>query len=131
MRMLSQLRTDLDFFPSPMEDRPGLVVRDPFQYSDATLIIPPALVACLEFFDGQRSELDLRAFLVRMTGDLQSGELAQHLVDALSGAGFLLDESFERRKTAAQRNFASSKVREPSHAGSGYPAEPMELAETL
>ena len=100
--MLPPLRVNLDFFPSPVEDRPGLVIRDPFQYSDATLIVPPALVACLECFDGQHSELDLRALLVRITGDLQSGELAQHLIDTLSAAAFLQDDNFERRKAEAE-----------------------------
>ena len=69
----------LDFMPSPVADKPGLVIRDPFHYSDATLIIPPALVACLEFFDGEHSELDLREYLVRITGDLDVGGLMQHL----------------------------------------------------
>ena len=41
--MLPRLRTNLDLFPSPVEDRPGLVIRDPFHFSDATLIIPPVL----------------------------------------------------------------------------------------
>ena len=71
--MLARLRTDLDFMPSPFEDRPGLVIRDPFHFSDATLIVPPALVACLEFFDGEHCELDLRAHLVQLTGDLDVG----------------------------------------------------------
>jgi AmmeMemoRadiSam system protein B len=129
--MLPPLRFNLDCFPSPVEDRPGLVIRDPFHYSDATLIVPPALVACLECFDGQHSELDLRALLVRITGDLQSGELAQHLIDTLSGAGFLQDDNFERRKNEAEHDFAASNVRQPAHAGSGYPAEAAALSETL
>lgn len=131
MRMLSRLRNDLDFFPSPVEDRPGLVIRDPFHYSDATLIIPPALVAGLEFFDGQQSELELRAFLVRISGDIKAGDLAQHLIDALSGAGFLQDDEFERRKTVARLDFANANVRKPSHAGSGYPEEAAELSTTF
>jgi AmmeMemoRadiSam system protein B len=129
--MLPPLRVNLDFFPSPVEDRPGLVIRDPFQYSDATLIVPPALVACLECFDGQHSELDLRALLVRITGDVQSGELARHLMDTLSAAAFLQDDNFEGRKAEAERDFATSDVRQPAHAGSGYPADPEALSETL
>jgi AmmeMemoRadiSam system protein B len=129
--LLSRLRANLDFFPSPMEDRPGLVIRDPYRYSDTTLIIPPALVPCLEFFDGERSDLDLRAYLVELTGDLQVGELQQHLVDALTGAGFLEDETLASRKEAAERAFAESPLREPVHSGGGYPDEPSALAETL
>ena len=129
--MLPRLRVNLDFFPSPVEDKPGLVIRDPFHYSDATLIVPTALVACLEFFDGQQSELDLRAFLVQITGDVQSGALAEHLIDTLSKAGFLEDEKFAQRKAEAERRFAESSVREATQAGSGYPSEAAELSETM
>src|SRR5271155_5248885 len=111
--MVARLRNNLDFFPSPVEEQPGLVIRDPFHYSGATLIVPPALVPSLEFFDGQRSELDLRAFLVRITGDVQAGDLARHLIDTLSNAGFLLDENFEHKKAEAEKKFSESDVREP------------------
>ncbi|HUA83139.1 MAG TPA: AmmeMemoRadiSam system protein B [Bryobacteraceae bacterium] len=129
--MLPRLRGNLDFFPSPIEEKPGLMIRDPFHYSDAVLIIPPALVACLEFFDGERGELDLREFLVRLTGDLEIGELQRHLTDTLSSAGFLEDENFAARKEHAHRSFAEAAVREPVHAGSGYPNEPEALRETI
>jgi len=129
--MLPRLRHNLDFMPSPVKDKPGLVIRDPFHYSDATLIVPPGLIACLEFFDGQHSDLDLREFLVRLTGDLQVGEIERHLIDALSNAGFLEDESFLQRKDEVERAFAGALIREAVHAGTGYPEEPSELAQTL
>jgi AmmeMemoRadiSam system protein B len=129
--MLPRLRDNLDFLPSPVPDRPGLVIRDPFHYSDATLIVPPGLVSCLEFFDGEHSSLDLREYLVRATGDLEVGEIEQHLLDTLSTAGFLEDEAFECRKQQAERAFAEAPVREPSHAGSGYPDEKSELIRTF
>jgi AmmeMemoRadiSam system protein B len=129
--LLPRLRSNLDFFPSPVEDRPGLVIRDPFHYSDATLIIPPALAGALEFFDGERSELDLRHYLVQLTGDLQIGELQQHLIDSLSHAGFLEDDNFAKRKEQAEREFASASVREAVHAGSGYPGNAAQLTGTL
>jgi AmmeMemoRadiSam system protein B len=129
--MLPRLRTNLDFMPSPVPEKPGLLIRDPFRYSDATLIIPPALVACLEFFDGRSGELDLREFLVRLTGDLKVGDLEKHLTDTLSGAGFLEDENFLQQKERTERSFSVAPLREPAHAGSGYPNQPDALAETL
>jgi MEMO1 family protein len=129
--VLPRLRTNLDFLPSPVPDRPGLVIRDPFQYSDATLIVPPGLVTCLEFFDGAHSSLDLREYLVSATGELEIGQIEQHLLDTLSAAGFLEDEAFLRRKEEAERAFAEAPVREPSHAGSGYPDEKSELIRTF
>ncbi len=130
-RPLPRLRTNLDFMPSPIADRPGLMIRDPFRYSDATLIIPPPLVECLQFFDGQRTELDLRAALVSITGDLRVGELVEHLVRTLSEAGFLEDGVYEELERRRHQAFEQSPVREATHAGSAYPAEPELLRATL
>ena len=87
--MLPRLRMTLDFIPSPFEDKPGLVIRDPFHFSDATLIVPSPLIECLEFVDGGHNALDLRAHLVRITGDLHAVDLENNLLNALSAAGFL------------------------------------------
>jgi AmmeMemoRadiSam system protein B len=129
--MLPRLRMSLDFMPSPFPDKPGLAIRDPFRFSDATLIVPPALIECLEFFDGEHSSLDLRAHLVRITGDLDAGQIEQNLSGALSDAGFLEDERFEQRRAETEKAFAEAQVRGPAHAGAGYPDEPRELKETF
>ena len=130
-RSLPRLRNNLDFMPSPVPDRPGLMIRDPFRYSDATLIIPPPLVECLSLFDGERTDLDLRAALVRITGDLRVGELVDHLVGALSEAGFLEDEVYARLQQQRHRAFEIAAAREPTYAGSAYPAEPDLLRAAL
>ena len=122
-RRLPRLRTNLEFMPSPVPDRPGLLIRDSFQYSDATLIIPPLLVECLQFLDGEGTDLDLRQVLVGLTGDLRVGEIEKHLLSSLSQAGFLEDEVYLRLKTEKHRAFAESPLRQASHAGSAYPAE--------
>ncbi len=128
---LPRLRNDLDFMPSPVEDRPGLLIRDSMQYSDAVLIIPPDLVQCLSCFDGEQTALDLRQMLVTITGDFQVGELADNLSEVLTKSGFLEDENFGQLKAAAERAFAESPVREPAHAGNAYPPEPGELREVM
>lgn len=130
-RTLPRLRADLDFMPSPLPDRPGLLIRDPYHYSDATLIIPPALVECLQRFDGQASELDLRADLVRLTGDVRVGDLERHLIDTLSRAGFLEDEVYYSLRERRRREFAEAPARPPAHAGSAYPDQAEALRATL
>lgn len=127
--MLPRLRADLDLMPSPVPDKPGLLIRDPFHFSDATLIIPPHMVECLTFFDGEQSSLDLRAHLVRLTGTVDVGEVEQHLVDTLSEAGFLEDDAFAQRKFHAEQAFASAPARLAQHAGSGYPEDVADLKE--
>jgi AmmeMemoRadiSam system protein B len=121
----------LDFMPSPSGEHPGLFIRDPYRFSDAMLIIPPALIECLECFDGEQTSLDLRAALVRATNALDVSELEQHLMETLSAAGFLEDEAFAQMRDERRGAFAASPLREPAHAGSAYPAEADELRETM
>jgi len=117
--------------PSPAPDRPGLLIRDPYHYSDAVLIVPPALVPALQCFDGAHSELDLREEIVRATGELDVSALEKHLTDTLSAAGFLEDESFARLREQRERAFAELPVRPPAHAGSAYPEEADGLREMM
>jgi len=117
--------------PSPVPDRPGLLIRDPFRYSDTTLIVPPALVPCLQCFDGEQTDLDLKAMLVRATGDLATTELVTHLIDTLSNSGFLENEVFERIKAERQHSFAAAPKRDAVHAGGAYPAEIEPLRATM
>ena len=128
---LPRLRGDLDFMPSAVVDQPGLLVRDSFRYSDSVLIIPPPLVQCLACFDGQQTQLDLRAMLVEISGQLEVGDLEAQLIDVLSRSGFLDDEIFRTMKERREREFAEAPVRQPSHAGSAYPETREELQETM
>ncbi|MGA3040193.1 MAG: AmmeMemoRadiSam system protein B [Bryobacteraceae bacterium] len=117
--------------PSPVPDRPGLFMRDPYRYSDAVLIVPPPLIECLRCFDGHQTDLDLRSLLVRITGDLQVGELEQNLIETFTSAGFLEDETFAQMKAGRQREFAEAPKREAAHAGGAYPLEIAALRETM
>jgi AmmeMemoRadiSam system protein B len=130
-QILARLRSNLDFMPSPSPEHPGLFIRDPYRFSDAMLIIPPVLVGCLECFDGTRTDLDLRAALVSLTGDLTVGEIAEHLTNTLSTAGFLEDGLFARMRQDRMGEFAQSAVRAPAHAGAAYPASAEELRQTM
>jgi len=114
---------NLDFMPSPFKDRPGLLIRDTLQYSDATLIIPPMLVEALGCYDGEQSELDLRQVLVNLTGDLQVSELEDHLSSTLRQAGFFEDDVYEAMKEQAERAFAESPERIAVHCEGLDPAQ--------
>src|SRR5260370_4655285 len=109
--------------PSPVAGRPGLLIRDPYHSSDMTLIVPPVLVQCLQCFDGEQTDLDVKALLTKLTGELEVSDVAAHLIDTLSRSGFLENEAFERVKDAREREFAAAPKRDPSHAGSAYPEE--------
>jgi AmmeMemoRadiSam system protein B len=129
--VLPRLRFNLDFLPSPDPQRPGLYIRDPYHYSDATLFVPPVLVQVLACFDGMQSPLDLRSELVRITGEIQVGELEKHLYDSLNDAGFLDNDKYRELKTRREAEFAAEPTREAIFAGSAYPKDPHQLADLL
>jgi MEMO1 family protein len=128
---LPPLRRALDLMPSPDPRMPGVLVRDPFRYTDAILVLPPALVSCLLLFDGEHDEGDLREALVRVTGDLEVGSLLDHLTRSLREAGFLEDDTFAALRERRHRAFAAAPVRPAVHAATAYPADPGELRQTL
>ena len=98
--------------PSPSPQDPGLFIRDPYHFSDAMLIVPPPLVECLRCFDGKHTDLDLRSMLARITGRLETEEIARNLVDTLAKAGFLEDGTFAQMQKEKRREFAEEPVRE-------------------
>src|SRR5262245_8632041 len=112
---LPRLRGDLDIMPSPIKEQPGLLIRDPFRFSETTLVVPPLLARCLGCFDGQQTEADLRAMLSRVTGQAQVARAAQHLVTSLRDAGFLRDDVFAAMRARRQRAFVGAPTREPAH----------------
>jgi AmmeMemoRadiSam system protein B len=125
------LRQDLDLMPSPVADRPGLLVRDPMGFATGMLVIPPPLVPLLAIFDGQSDVADVKAALVREAGDVRAASIVEHLLETLGGGGFLVDETHASRRAAKERAFAEAPVRAPAHAGSAYPEDAAELARTL
>jgi AmmeMemoRadiSam system protein B len=123
-----KIRTDLDFMPSPAPEQPGLLIRDPYGYSKAVLVVPPPMIPALQLLDGESSELDLRHYFVEATQDPRGGEIATQLIDAFSEAGFLDNERFAELKAARHREFAEAPERMPSHTGpGGYPETPEAL----
>lgn len=117
--------------PSPVKDRPGVLLRDPFGYAEEVVIVPPPLVPFLRFFDGGHEEGDLAAALYRASGELGAGAYARGLAESLARSGFLEDDELDRRRAARHRAFAAAPRREASHAGAAYPEDPGELAATL
>src|SRR5882757_7351743 len=121
--ILPKLRTNLDFMVSPVRDRPGLLIRDFFRYSDAVLIVPPLLIPGLLFFDGMRTDEDLQTELTRSLASPEIGDTVGQLTEALSRAGFLEDETYANMKLDRLLAFTKSSVRRAAHAGSAYPEE--------
>ena len=122
-RLLPRLRNDIELMPSPAPEQPGLLMRDPYRYSNAILIIPPSLTPALSFFDGEKTELDLQAFLTRHIGQIVPAEVIDDFVKTLDAQGFLQTEHFREIRESRCEEFRNAAERQPVHAGSAYPAE--------
>jgi AmmeMemoRadiSam system protein B len=107
------------------------MIRDPYHFSDVTLVIPPVLVPVLDCFDGIQSTLDLRSELVRITGQIQVGDIEKNLFESLDEAGFLENDTYRAMKTAREAEFAREPKREAIFAGSAYPEDRRDLSDLL
>jgi len=128
---LPRLRHDLDLMPSPLDEQPGVFIRDPMRYSTVTLVVPPALIPGLACFDGHHDEAGLRATLARTSGRVAVADSARHIARALSDAGFLDDARFAEMRAARSAELAALAERPAAHAGSAYPDRVPALRKTL
>jgi AmmeMemoRadiSam system protein B len=78
-----------------------------------------------------QSTLDLRSELVRITGDIQVGELEKHLFDSLDEAGFLENDTYREMKMRREVEFAAEELREAAFAGAAYPSDGRNLSSLL
>jgi len=128
---LPALRRALDLIPSPEADRPGLLIRDPFRYTDTVLFVPRGWVWLLSCLDGEHTQLDVQEILTRATGSLVFSDEIAEFVDILRQQGFLETEEFERMREQRHREFRAQLERPAAHAGAAYPATADEIHRTF
>lgn len=128
---LPRLRHALDVFPSPVEDQPGLLLRDPLHYSEDVLIIPPVFISALQMLDGKHTESEVQAQLTQVIGRPFPLHPLHEFLAVLQQAGFLETAEFDQMRSQKHADFAALPVRAPSHAGVAYPTDTFELRATL
>ena len=129
--ILPPLRRALDIMPSPETDRPGLLIRDPFHYTDALLYVPPAWALALRYLDGEHTELDVQEVLTRARGTLVFSDEVREFAGVLRQQGFLETEEFHRFREQRHKGFQAERHRLPAHAGAAYPSSPAEIHRTF
>jgi hypothetical protein len=77
---LPRLRFGIDIIPSPIAESPGLILRDPFRYSQAILLIPSGWVPALGLLDGKNTARDIQTTLTRVHGGqlVRSEDVRRH-----------------------------------------------------
>ena len=121
-------REDLEIIPTSHQGRRALLVRDYLGIIPDPILLQGDAIELLAMLDGRHSLRDLQLEFVRLKGGriVDSGRL-QGLIREFDSAGLLQSPGYEERKRKLLADYRKLRVREPSHAGTAYPAEPEAL----
>jgi AmmeMemoRadiSam system protein B len=128
---LPRLRPSLDVFPSPDPEQPGLLLRDPFNYSEDILVIPPLFISALQMLDGGHTEQEVQTQLSQVLGRPFPIHPLHEFIAVLQQSGFLETAEFEQMRDQKHAAFAALPLRQPAHAGAAYPSDAFELRTLL
>jgi len=121
----------IEALPLRQRGRVFIQLHDPARISDKVLIVPQEMLFLLSLFDGTNTVPDIQAALLRQFGELVFAEKIQEIIQQLDDALMLDSARFRARVAEITEEFRQSPVRPPCSAGSGYPADPQELAAAL
>ncbi len=122
---------NVEFVPTSVGGRQGLVLRDPFLYTDKILFVPREVVGIIQFFDGTKTYREIKEEILRRSGSTVAESDIKKVADELDGSHYLVSESFLKQKRRVDKDFFTSPVRRPAHAGAGYAADPQALRAEL
>lgn len=108
-----------------------VMLRDPEQISEHTVILPQNALYILRFFDGRHSSIDIRGAYMRRFGTFLYEQELEQLIDQLNAALLLDNDIFRNHRQTVQETFFRAPVRKSRFAGSSYLAEPDRLKRQL
>ncbi|RLC72872.1 MAG: AmmeMemoRadiSam system protein B [Chloroflexi bacterium] len=111
--------------------RPSILLRDPLQLCDNSIVIPRQLGPVLALCDGTRDVGGLSASLAVRYGLRADPALLTQLVAALDEALLLENESYAQARARSLAEYRQAPFRPPTSAGRSYPADPDELRRML
>lgn len=111
--------------------RRSILLRDPLQLADETVVIPQQLAPVLQLCDGTRDVGGLRASLAIRFGQRVGPGVLEQLVAALDEALLLDNDRFAQARERALAEYRQAPFRPPSMARQSYPADTEELRQVL
>lgn len=121
----------VDAKPLVYEGAHYLLLRDPLELCDNTLLVPQPLIPVLSLCDGTRNLGTIRAAMALRYGIFLSQERLGEFVNALDNAFLLENERSQQALAAARDEFRRAPMRAPSSAGLSYPEDPQQLTTLL
>ncbi len=111
--------------------QPAILLRDPLQLTDKTIIIPQHLGLALGMLDGTRDISGVSALLALRFGVRMGLGTLDRLLSALDDALLLDNERSVLARERALEEYRQAPFRALSSAGTSYPADPGELRTLL
>ncbi len=111
--------------------QPTILLRDPLQLTDRTIIIPQQLGPALALMDGTRDMSGVSASLSLRFGVRVGPGTLDRLLTALDDALLLDNERFALAQERALAEYRQAPFRALTSAGTSYPADPDELRALL
>lgn len=127
---LPKLRA-LDIRPYRHQGQPHILLRDPTQISDQTLLVPQPLAAVLNFCDGKHDARAMRLAFERQYGMVLPASSVEQLLTALDEALMLDNEQFALAQKRTLERYRQAAFRSPALAGASYPADVGKLRQLL
>ncbi|MDY6877972.1 MAG: AmmeMemoRadiSam system protein B [Chloroflexota bacterium] len=113
------------------DGRPSILLRDPLQLADKTVVIPQQLAPLLALCDGTRDSDGLRASLAVRFGLRVGPDVLEHVLATLDEALLLDNDRFAQARERALAKYRQAPFRPPILAGQSYPADTDELRHLL
>ena len=77
---------NVEFVPTSIGGRQGLVLRDPFLYTDKILFVPREVVGIIQFFDGTKTYRQIQEEILSRSGSKVDAGDIKKVADELESA---------------------------------------------
>ena len=121
----------LDIRPHTQAGQAYILLRDPTQISEHTLLVPQPLATALAFCDGAHDVHAMRKTFEEYHGLALPLDLLEELLTALDEALMLENERTVNARAQTLAAYRSAPFRNPTLAGQAYPAQPHALRVAL
>ncbi|MEW5816524.1 MAG: AmmeMemoRadiSam system protein B [Spirochaetota bacterium] len=108
-----------------------ICIRDPLNFSDKMLLLPPDIFFICALFDGRHSILDIQAEYTRRYGDLIFSARINKIIEQMDECLFLENSRFHEVRKNVIEGFKNSGIRPATHAGISYEEKPDKLTQQL
>ncbi len=111
----------LEIFPTELNGKKALAVRDPVGYLEDIVVLPLEFAGFLSLLDGKHSIRDIQLLLTRSEGRIVFSSEIENMLKLLDRYLLLESPYFEKKKLEIEERFRRERIRKARLSGSSYP----------